>query len=437
MNSPAFIGHWGVSYKNTPIAIREQMYLNSDQCIQRCQELAAHPLISELMIFQTCHRFEVFFVCTQQTHPDFINELFGRLSPEPIDTALIHHQTDAVTYLMKVVASLDSIVLGETQVTHQFKQAVRRAERAGTLKTTLRRLADMSLKVAKKIRRQSSLSTGVVSLAHAALKLTSGIYDDLSGCDVAVIGAGRIASLCVDYAGSYPCKTLTIVNRTLAKSTALAHKYPQATAVRLQDLESVIATADIIICCVESPKPLITKHLTDQLMPQRRALKKPYLVICDLAMPRAADPALAEHDEIYMFDIDDLKHTTQQHQQHRIQAAQNSQTLIQAAGEDFMEWHQTRLAYSPLRETSQNIHQLVHKELQRTMRKSEFCDQQTSHLEDLGQAVTRKISSALAQSLDEHSAKIALSELNYHLKSHQAQSSVTKNTHTSTSSLDL
>ena len=423
MYQPPTICHWGLSYKNSSVALREQLYLDESTLIARLNQLISLPDCAEALILQTCHRFEVWWVvnnysaiCPKHT-ATLLHTLVDRRDL-PLHTAHQHTNTQAITYLMKVVASLDSVVLGETQVTHQFKQAMQYAEQAGSMGRALKRLTEISLRVAKKIRRESSLSQGVTSLAHAAIQLTKTIYADLSRCHLTILGAGQMATLCVDYAISKQVKHLTIVNRSAARASHLAHKHPQAQTMGLEDIPHLLTQTDIIISCVNSPQYLITQSLLKPLTAVRRKLKKSYLFICDLAMPRSIDPALADLDEIYLFDIDDLKHTTEHNLNQRKQAAQAALATIQAGVAEFMDWLNTHPSHHPLGDFQTNLHNLITAEVKRTLAKSCFSTEHTPHLNQLSKSMSQKITAALAQCLnsDPTTPKIHLSELNAQLK---------------------
>lgn len=416
------ICHWGLSYKHTPIAERESAYFSEAELIQGLQRLVAQPEFTEAMIVQTCHRFEVWVVLAQPLTRRTITvaslrlALFGR-EGDPATPGQSWVDAAAVAHLMKVVASLDSMVLGETQITHQFKQAMRRAELAGSMGRVLTRLAAVALHVAKKVRRETGLGYGVTSLAHAAVQLADRVYAKLSHCHVVILGAGQMAALCAAYAAKAKVKQLSILNRSVRRAQDLAQQYGQAQGGQLEHLPELLTRADMILSCVETPAYLLTRAQLEPLMKQRRKLNKPYLLICDLAMPRSMDPTLAELDEIYLFDIDDLTHATTHNRQHKQQAATTAQGYIEAGAAEFMAWLHRHPKEHPLGELQASLHHLLTTEMQRTLAKSCFGDEHAPHLQQLARSMGQKITAAMAKCLssDLSVPQIQLSELSTQL----------------------
>lgn len=416
------ICHWGLSYKHTPIEQRERAYLSEAELIQGLQRLVARPEFTEAMILQTCHRFEVWVVLAQPltqrstTLATLRLTLFGRQG-DPAAPGQSWVDMDAVAHLMSVVASLDSMVLGETQITHQFKQAMRRAEHAGSMGRVLTRLAAVALHVAKKVRRETSLGYGVTSLAHAAVRLADRVYAKLSHCHVVILGAGQMAALCAAYAAGGQVKQLSILNRSARRAQDLAQQYGQAQGGELEQIPELLTKADMILSCASTPEYLLTRAQLEPLMKTRRKLGKPYLLICDLAMPRSIDPALAELDEIYLFDIDDLTHATTHNRQRKEEAAATARGSIQAAATDFMAWLHRHSQDHPLGELHTSLHHLLTTEMRRTLAKSCFGDEHTPHLQQLTQSMGQKIIAAIAQCLssDLSAPQIQLSELSTQL----------------------
>lgn len=398
MKQTPTIVHWGISYRSAPLAVRERLYFDENTLRQKMTALKQLAHLSELLIFQTCHRFEIFLVpISGQPAKDLV--LHELLDGEAMDCGQSYENQGAVRYLFKVVASLDSVMIGETQVTSQFRKSKHLAEQAGTLGPVLSRLSDAALRVSKKIRSETDLSRGTVSLGHAALTLARTVYHDLQNCQIAILGAGQMASLCFEYAARYKPRQIMVINRSRHRAKALASLYPRATDLGLEDISLALESADIIISCIEPMYQLITKTMMSSAMAARRRLGKQYLYICDMAMPRSVDPELSTFEEVYLFDIDDLKLTVENSHDQRCAAAAAAEPMIERGVSHFFDWLAASSTKPYASKFQTALLSLVQKEIEQTLKKQDFDASHRPHLEKLGLAITRKVSACLAQSL--------------------------------------
>ncbi|MCY4380692.1 MAG: glutamyl-tRNA reductase, partial [Proteobacteria bacterium] len=303
--------HWGLSHKSTPLNLRERFVVDPSCFLEKtCRLLHKHDLL-ELLIFQTCHRFEMFFIPKARKYnnlgPHLVQDLIHHDHHDLSDCCQSFQGRDAVDYLFRVVASLDSMLIGETQVTSQFKKAVVLADQAQTLGPVLRRLSDIALRTAKEIRHQTDLSKGKVSLAHCALDLAKTIYQDISSCHVGIIGAGTMASQCFDYAITQGAREVSVFNRHQERASVLVRSHDQANPYSLHQLLPSLPDLDILISCAQADHYFISKRDGEDVLGLRRAAGKQYFFICDMALPRSIDPKLSQVSEVYLFDVDDIK----------------------------------------------------------------------------------------------------------------------------------
>ena len=408
------IAHLGFSHRDSPLELRESLHIEPQRREEILPPFTQNSCLSELLWVETCHRLELFCVSSdprfyqEDTSP--LYDMFLKFYPgqnKLNKEFLLKHShyntgTEAIQYLIKMVASLDSVVLGETQITHQFKRSLEHAHKIGTLGPLLHRLAQVALATSKKIRTSTSVGEKSLSLAGSALELAHNVFDNLSTCHIAILGAGTMAKLCCQYAASHHPKSLTILNRSPEKAQQLAAHYPQAYGGSLAELTETLKTADIILTCTASAKPLITyKHMSDQ-HPWRRKAQKHNLFLCDLSMPRNIDPKIAQLEDTYLFHVDDLKEVTRDHFEHRKQAALQAQPLLSTATKNYERWLQEMTWKPLLLDFHQKVQTITSKEVSTTAKKSAFQNTHTPHLEALGHSITQKLTAEFAQALKNH-----------------------------------
>ena len=338
----------GTNHRACPIELRERLAFREEQ-LQSAYAALRHELgLREALILSTCNRVEI-YAGVERLHGTFerLDTFLGAHSQLPSDRligALYRHQEPtSVQHLFSVASGLDSMVLGETEILHQVKSAYDLARQHGTTGKVLNVLFQKALNAGKAVRARTGLSQGAVSVGSTAIELAQKIFGDLRGDTVVLVGAGKIGELTLKHLADRGVRDIRIVNRSTDRASALAAEYG-GTAHGLESLPAQIADADIVITSVSLPAPLLDRAMLDGLMAQRK--RRP-LCLIDLGVPRNVDPAAADLENLYLFDIDDLQALVGHHHERRQQAVQASEAIVQRKADHFLAWWHKEMACAP------------------------------------------------------------------------------------------
>lgn len=322
----------GVDYEVASINIRERLTIDVaslETSLRDCSELNG---VSESLILSTCNRTEIFAVCNDyRVLADWLSEMSGVGIDQLIRIVRVYEGFDAARHLFRVASGLESMVIGETQILGQLKQAFRQASDNRTLGTHLNRLFETAFFVAKDVRAKTEVGSHVISLGAAAVKVSERLFGDPSAERVLFIGAGEIIQLCAEYFSSRKFKSLTFANRTLSRAQALAKSF-QGEWIQLGQVYEELMHFDVIISCTGSPTPIIGKGAVEAAISGRK--HKPLLLI-DLAVPRDVEAEVASLDDVFLFSIDDLQDIVQSNAQLRIRAISEAEKIIQDGVEKY------------------------------------------------------------------------------------------------------
>ncbi|MEM7465376.1 MAG: glutamyl-tRNA reductase [Pseudomonadota bacterium] len=328
---------FGISHKTAPIEIRERLAIGEDQLDSALRALAAEPGINEAAILSTCNRTELYCDVNDQSKgqtEDWIVR-FQQLDPTVVSNhAYILNDQPAVKHALKVACGLDSMVVGEPQILGQLKQAYRTAIGSGTAGKSLHRLFQYSFHVAKQIRHQTAIGENPVSVAYAAAKLAQQIHGDLSTKTAVLVGAGETISLVANHLLSHNIRSLIIANRTGARADELAGSVG-GTTVPFEELDAVLAQADIVVSSTGSRRPIISKSSIENAIAARDGAP---IFLVDLAVPRDVDPQVGDIEDAYLYSVDDLNHVVNENTKARAKAAQEAENLIERETLAFDRW---------------------------------------------------------------------------------------------------
>ena len=316
----------GLNHKTAPVALREKVAFGEDRLVAALRMLKQQDGVAEAVILSTCNRTELYW--SGSASAANLSAWLGRHHGNNLDLAAsLYMLTDrpAVQHAFNVASGLDSMVLGETQILGQLKDAYRIAHEAGSTGPWLNKLFQAAFSAAKRVRSETEIGANAVSLASAAVSLARRMYADLSAKTALMIGAGEMIDLAARHFASAGVKRMVIANRTLARAQLIASEV-KAYAVDLSALDKELAQADIVVSCTASPTPLITKSAAAAAVRARR--HRPIFMV-DLAVPRDIDPAVATLSDIYVFSIDDLRQLVEENLQQRQVAAGGARLLLE------------------------------------------------------------------------------------------------------------
>lgn len=380
----------GISHHTAPIEIREKVAIARSDYSDRVSQLCALPGIEEVLILGTCNRTEIYCLSTAAGKSGLI-EWIHRVNDIPagdLDKHLYQHEgEDAARHLIRVASGLDSLVLGETQILGQLKDAWQQAHDAGSLGKVLDRLFQHTFNAAKSIRTNSGISDHTVSVAYTAVVLARQIFGDLSSQTVVLIGAGEMIQLCGRYLRDHGIAKLLIVNRSRDKAEELAAELG-ATALTLDQLQEALPRADILISSTASPDPVIMKADIKAALRQRR--HRPMFLV-DIAVPRDIDPEISKVKDVYLYTIDDLQQVVDENMEQRNAAAQSASGEVDEAVSGFMRWMSGIRAARTLKKIRAQSHEYEEELRERALRKLEAGQDPSEVLEQLTRTLTNKI----------------------------------------------
>jgi glutamyl-tRNA reductase len=332
----------GISHRTAPVDLRERIDFQARGVAEALRALAERGSAREAVVVSTCNRAELYVACdeaaaTRQDLVHFVSDFNGVPSTEIAPHVYEMVDLEVARHLFRVAAGLDSLVMGEPQILGQVKDAHTSATDAHTSGPVLNRLFHTSFLVGKRVRTETGLGSGAVS--YAAVALARKIFGDLSGRSVVVIGAGEMGKLTAIHMKSQGVQHVTIVSRTMAHAARTAEAIGGASATPWEDLDAVIGAADIVITATGAAVPILTKAHVETIMRPRRNRA---LFIIDIAMPRDVEAASGEIEQVFLYNIDDLKATVRENLARRAAEVARAETIVNEEAEKFGVWFRSR-----------------------------------------------------------------------------------------------
>ncbi len=328
----------GLNHHTAPLDLRGRFAFAIDQIAPALHGLRqSHLRHPEAAILSTCNRTEVY--CASDNVQ--IDHTLGWLAKAgDVSPAALHEHTyvlqndQAARHAFRVASGLDSMVLGEAQILGQMKNAVRAAEDAGALGTTLNQLFQRSFAVAKEVRTSTDIGAHSISMAAAAVRLAGNLFEDLRQIKVLFVGAGEMIELAATHFAARQPQAIAIANRTLERGEKLATRF-SAEVMRLADLPERLHEFDAVVSCTASTLPIIGLGAVERALKKRR--HRPIFMV-DLAVPRDIEPEVKALGDVYLYTVDDLAQVVQTGQANRQAAVAQAEAIIDAGVQSFMHW---------------------------------------------------------------------------------------------------
>ena len=345
----------GLNHNTAPLDLRGRFAFALDQIAPALaglrQSHARHP---EAAILSTCNRTEV-YCASDNLQIDHTLGWLARSGDVPADALREHtyvlQDGQAARHAFRVASGLDSMVLGEPQILGQMKSAVRAAEDAGALGSTLNQLFQRSFAVAKQVRSSTEIGAHSISMAAAAVRLAGNLFEDLGRTRVLFVGAGEMIELAATHFAARQPLSIAIANRTLERGEKLASRFG-AQVMRLAELPERLHEFDIVVSCTASQLPILGLGAVERTLKRRR--HRPMFMV-DLAVPRDIEPEIKQLPDVYLYTVDDLAQVVQTGQASRQAAVAQAEVIIDAGVQSFMHWLDQR---DPARGTVPLIRQL-------------------------------------------------------------------------------
>jgi glutamyl-tRNA reductase len=324
---PLFVS--GLSHRNAPVELREQLAVDEDKLRELLGDISGAGVVREAIILSTCNRVEVYAVADVpgEARTTTFRQLCRHRGVEPasVEAALYTYaEGDAVRHAFRVASSLDSMVIGEPQILGQVKDAFALAQSCESVGPALHSLFTQAFAVAKKVRTETEIARHAVSVSFAAVELAKKIFGGLEGKAVLLVGAGKMSELAARHLVEQGVFPVYVTNRTWARAQEMARAL-SGTAVPFDELPTGLGAVDIVITSTGAPEPVIRREMVQRVMHGRRG--RPLFFI-DIAVPRDVEGAVDALDDVYCYDIDDLKQVVDANLRERGREAHRAEALV-------------------------------------------------------------------------------------------------------------
>jgi len=338
----------GLNYKTAPVEIREKFTFSDDGTARALHLLSQTKSIAECIILGTCNRTEIYVVCDQGNigrdyTRRFLAEWFGVDKEQFKDHLYIKENEQAIDHLFRVSAGLDSMVVGETQILGQVRDAFLLAQEHETTGTVFNTLFKQAITFAKRAHTETAIGQNAVSVSYAAVELGKKIFGSFAGKSVLIVGAGKMSELTAKHLHANGSDKVIVANRTLERAQLLAEKF-KGDSCTMEQLPEALLTADIVISSTGANGYVLGKS---ELAPIMKKRKHRPLFMVDIAVPRDLNPDLHDLDNVYLYDIDDLEGIVASNVAERSREAERLDGMIADEIVAFTNWYQT-LGVAPL-----------------------------------------------------------------------------------------
>jgi glutamyl-tRNA reductase len=320
----------GLSHRNAPVELREQLAVDEDKLRELLLDIASTSVVREAIILSTCNRVEVYAVADVPGEARAL--MFRKLcrhrgvEPAAVEAALYTFtEADAIRHAFRVASSLDSMVIGEPQILGQVKDAFALAQSCEAVGPALHSLFAQAFTVAKKVRTETEIARHAVSVSFAAVELAKKIFAGLDGKAVLLVGAGKMSELAARHLVEQGVFPVYVTNRTWARAQEMARAL-SGTAVPFDELWTALAAVDIVVTSTGAPEPVIRRDTVQRVMHGRRG--RPLFFI-DIAVPRDVEATVGSLDDVYCYDIDDLKQVVDANLRERVREAHRAEVLVE------------------------------------------------------------------------------------------------------------
>ncbi|WP_413440164.1 glutamyl-tRNA reductase [Synechococcus sp. MIT S1220] len=393
----------GLSHRTAPVEIRERLSIPEQTMETSLQSLKGNEQVLEASILSTCNRLEIYTLVRNpdlgvSAVSDFLSGHSGLETRELSPHLFSYHHEDAVDHLMRVSAGLDSLVLGEGQILSQVKKMMRLGQEHKSLGPILNRLLTQAVSTGKRVRSETNLGTGAVSISSAAVELAqlklgqSRGLDQLVSLDseqIAVVGAGRMSRLLLQHLQAKGAAGVVLLNRTVARAEQLAADFPELPVQcrPLGDLDQFLSTCSLVFTSTATDDPIITAA---RLSPLNR---RSCLRLIDIGVPRNIAADVGDVDGVESYDVDDLQEVVARNQEARQAIAREAEELLRNEAQQFLDWWDSLEAVPTINRLRSSMEAIRHEELQKALSRMgpDFSARERKVVEALSKGIINKI----------------------------------------------
>lgn len=378
----------GLSHRTASIALREKLALPESQQLELLRSLET---VTEAMLISTCNRVELFSITSslERARECIHTAMTREVGPEVINHLYEHHGEAALVHLFRVAASLDSMVVGESQILGQVKDAVDLAQRAGVAKAELLRACSAAFACAKRVRSETGIGRMATSMASAAVKLASKIFGSVAGKSVLMVGAGEMGQLAARHLKSLGADSIVIANRSFDRAQELA-QLVQGEARPFDALPELLIWADLIFCSAASARPIFTQVNVSAALKHRKF--RPLFMV-DLAVPRDVAADVNQLDGVYAYDVDDIQKVVGETLSARAMEAVKAEAIIAEEVAKFVRDRAIREGSPILAQLRARAYDIARSEAERTLSQlgKSLDEAQRRSIEAMGVAIVNKL----------------------------------------------
>ena len=376
----------GVSHRTAPVEIREKLVYRPPEADAALSAMLASGAIKEGVVLSTCNRTEIYAVeGDENALPAIWETLSLRLGMDAARHGYVRRDRDAIAHLYRVAAGLDSMIIGEAQIHGQVKDAWEQSRaRAGAV---LNRLFQTALLAASRARMETGIGRGAASVSSAAVQLAKKIFGSLSGHDAMILGAGDVAELALECLVAEGVGVAIVANRTHERAQDLAARHG-GIAMHYDECWAALEKVDLLICSTASPVPVVSAARVAPAVARRGG--KP-LFILDIALPRDVEPAVADLDNVFLYDLDDLRSAAAANLEKREENLPAAEAIIAEESQKYWDWLAGLAAVPVVRRFREEMDRLREAELAAAMRKlGPLTPEQIQGIEHLSRALMNK-----------------------------------------------
>ena len=385
----------GLSHKTASVEVREKLSIPEPQVESATAHLLSYPHIAEAAILSTCNRLEIYVVTLEMEQGvREVTQFLAEHSKLPLLSLRQHlfillHQ-DAVMHLMRVGGGLDSLVLGEGQILAQVKQTYKLGQQYKGIKLILNRLFKQAITAGKRVRTETSIGTGAVSISSAAVELAQMKVPNIAACKVTIVGAGKMSRLLVQHLVAKGAMQIAILNRSMTRAEELANQFQQ-TKLQLypiSEMMEVVASSDLVFTSTAATEPLLDRSKLEAVLEPSRLV-----MLFDISVPRNVHSDVNELENVQAFNVDDLKAVVAQNHESRRRMALEAEKILDEEVDAFDVWWRSLETVSTISCLRDKVEAIREQELEKALSRlgAEFAEKHQEVIEALTRGIVNKI----------------------------------------------
>jgi glutamyl-tRNA reductase len=385
----------GLSHKTAAVEIREKLSIQEAKIEEAIASLRSYPHIEEVAILSTCNRLEIYAVASEtEQGVRAITQFLAEHGQIPLNNLRRHlfillHE-DALRHLLRVSAGLESLVLGEGQILAQVKNTHKLAQKYNGLGRLLDRFFKQAISAGKRVRTETSIGTGAVSISSAAVELACIKVEEIHSKSISIIGAGKMSRLLVQHLIAKGAKKIAIVNRSHTRAQELVSQFPDAELKihPLAEMMSAIAASDLVFTSTGATEPILDRAKLETVIAIEQSL-----MLFDISVPRNVHADVNEMENIHAFNVDDLKAVVAANQESRRQMAQEAEVLLEEELEAFILWWRSLETVPTISCLRNKMEDIRAQELEKALSRlgTEFGEKHQEVIEALTRGIVNKI----------------------------------------------